>query len=109
MNQEIAKQWVAALRSGKYKQGKNVLRSGDEFCCLGVLCDLHGETIDGHSWNNDRYCSSTIALPDQVREWAGVNSASGRLSNGRCLTTMNDYGVTFDEIARIIEEDWAQL
>lgn len=34
-------QWVEALRSGKYKQGKNVLRSADDcFCCLGVACDL---------------------------------------------------------------------
>lgn len=34
-------EWVDALRSGEYKQGKHVLRSTrDEFCCLGVACDL---------------------------------------------------------------------
>jgi len=29
--------WVAALRSGKYKQGKGALRHSDNtYCCLGV-------------------------------------------------------------------------
>ena len=32
--------WVAALRSGKYEQGQNVLCDGSRFCCLGVLADL---------------------------------------------------------------------
>lgn len=41
MNQEIKEKWLAALRSGKYKQGKTVLRSQDDcYCCLGVLCDI---------------------------------------------------------------------
>lgn len=37
---EMEKKLVAALRSGKYKQGKSYLRVGDRFCCLGVACDL---------------------------------------------------------------------
>lgn len=37
----LVKKWVAALRSGKYKQGKGVLRSEKgKYCCLGVLCDV---------------------------------------------------------------------
>lgn len=45
MNPEIKAQWVAALRSGEYKQGTGVLRETDEsgettYCCLGVLCEL---------------------------------------------------------------------
>ena len=34
--------WTTALRSGRYRQTQNRLRSGDEFCCLGVLCDVSG-------------------------------------------------------------------
>lgn len=42
MKKEIAMRWIEALRSGKYMQGKGRLRSFyDEFCCLGVLCNLH--------------------------------------------------------------------
>lgn len=38
---ENQKKLVAALRSGKYKQGKEMLRpSEDEYCCLGVACDI---------------------------------------------------------------------
>ncbi len=51
---DIKERWLEALRSGKYEQGKGMLRTGrwdeeyeefvydDEarFCCLGVLCDV---------------------------------------------------------------------
>ena len=43
MNKEFKAKWVKALRSGRYKQGKNALRNIDnEYCCLGVLCSLVG-------------------------------------------------------------------
>ena len=45
MTPELKARWVAALRSGEYEQGGGALRRSrpqrpDEFCCLGVLCDL---------------------------------------------------------------------
>ena len=40
MKSNRKKLWVAALRSGKYEQGKEYLRWGNKFCCLGVLADL---------------------------------------------------------------------
>ena len=36
----LAKKWIDALRSGKYKQGRGQLVKGDRYCCLGVLCDV---------------------------------------------------------------------
>lgn len=43
MDPELKKKWVEALRSGRYKQGTEMLRSlDDEFCCLGVLCEVAG-------------------------------------------------------------------
>jgi hypothetical protein len=42
MNQEYKTEWLAALRSGEYDQGKFKLKHKDNtFCCLGVLCDLY--------------------------------------------------------------------
>lgn len=39
--------WVAALRSDKYKQTTGVLRNTrNEYCCLGVLCDI----VDKGAW-----------------------------------------------------------
>lgn len=49
------KQWARALRSGKYKQGRNLLNHAGRQCCLGVLCLLSGgkeavaEFRDGNS------------------------------------------------------------
>lgn len=40
MNKEIKKQWIEALRSGKYKQGREYLCVDETYCCLGVLCDI---------------------------------------------------------------------
>jgi hypothetical protein len=53
MNPEVKARWVAALRSGEYKQGKGALRLNNKFCCLGVLCDLYGDDYDALSAHND--------------------------------------------------------
>ena len=44
MDPELKAKWIAALRSGEYKQGKNRLHSNEDnsFCCLGVLCEVAG-------------------------------------------------------------------
>lgn len=46
LNPEFKVRWLAALRSGEYKQGKDYLRKNDSFCCLGVACNL----IDPNNW-----------------------------------------------------------
>lgn len=46
MNPEWKAKWVAALRSGEYKQTREFLRTSTGFCCLGVLCDL----VDPSGW-----------------------------------------------------------
>lgn len=37
MDKQIKAKWVKALRSGKYKQGRQKLARGGRYCCLGVL------------------------------------------------------------------------
>ena len=40
---ELKAQWVAALLSGDYTQGRGELKTRTgEFCCLGVYCDMTG-------------------------------------------------------------------
>lgn len=102
MNAELKTKWLEALRSGKYKQGRGRLRQGDEFCCLGVLCDISGlgEWIGevetkGYSFKEDiRYGT----LPRHM-----VPELSCKTSNS--LTGMNDSGKSFAEIADYIEEN----
>ena len=34
------RQWITALRSGEYKQGRKWLKRGGRYCCLGVAATL---------------------------------------------------------------------
>lgn len=40
MKKALKAKWVAALRSGKFKQGEGQLRLNGKHCCLGVLCEI---------------------------------------------------------------------
>ena len=109
MDFAVKAQWVAALRSGKYKQGKHRLRSdADEFCCLGVLCDISPAA----RWNGTRAVgdsggiedASIIDLPRSVQHWAGLPTTGPVVKRGS-LSALNDQGVPFSEIADLIERD----
>lgn len=114
MKVEIAQKWVAALRSGEFQQGQYVLRSGDSFCCLGVLCELHRREAGGEWVDDDGgapidraslYLGFDTGLPREVMDWAGVHSANGAFfGDARTLAIINDNGGAFFEIADLIEE-----
>jgi hypothetical protein len=121
MNSTIKAQWVAALRSGEYRQGSSYLRKGDCFCPLGVLCDLavkagvvKWETFNtGEMQVKDLYhCNnSTSTAPLDVRVWAGLGSSHptvtvGRLRANKTVTLFDANDrllLEFPEIADLIE------
>lgn len=103
MNPEIKAKWVAALRSGKYKQGQNRLRRKNEFCCLGVLCDLHAKAT-GARWDGESYFGHEILTPDAVREWGDLPDDDPFIDDDY-LSSHNDEGKTFAKIADIIERE----
>ena len=46
MDPDIKKKWVAALRSGEYRQGTGKLQTlGGTNCCLGVLLRVQGQDV----------------------------------------------------------------
>ena len=98
---EWRKKWVKALRSGEYKQTSGVLRDGDEFCCLGVACDI--SELSGWDEGNV-YLFEQGVLPNAVRELYGLERSDGEFV-GDCLTVLNDNGASFQEIADIIESE----
>ena len=107
MKLDIADKWIAALRSGEYKQAVGALYDGEGYCCLGVLCKVLGEefTKDNEYWEVDGEYS---VLPGNLVERAGMYSPAGCFWEGddeteRSLTEENDNGQTFEEIADIIE------
>jgi hypothetical protein len=129
VNKEVAKLWVDALTSGQYKQGKRALRKEDQFCCLGVLCDLAEkaglgsweEVGDRHRFTDSDGVYSAGFLTEAVLTWAGMKSNIGWMSGipvyakkfpdlkMYSLANMNDAGFTFPEIADFIEEHYEIL
>jgi hypothetical protein len=121
MHREIAEQWIAALRSGKYRKGIGSLHDGDTFCCLGVLCDL----FPGRQWSrtadDTRHAcyagpgTETAVLPEAVRQWAGLAAANPPATDYDTIAELNDgegfSGApwSFDRIANLIEEKWSDL
>lgn len=114
MLNDNAKQWVEALRSGKYTQGMGLLRSrNDEYCCLGVACELYAErhpelVIAAPREDSDYYTygGRCDTLPHAVVVWLGLRDAAGSYRpEESALTEDNDNGMTFAEIADIIEHE----
>jgi hypothetical protein len=113
---EVKKMWVDALLSGKYKQGKSVLRRDNRFCCLGVLSDLYAEAHPAWQWkrNSDPVWSfrDTVtgdawnALPPHaVAKWTGQDTRDATViykGSRQFLTALNDAGVPFEIIAGLI-------
>jgi hypothetical protein len=109
----IKRLWATALRSGKYPQGRQCLRlvkvTGDEYCCLAVLCELATEAgvlplpkLDGRIYvyaDND-----TALLPAIVQKWAGLATSTGKFCSGS-LVKLNDELNTFTEIADVIDAE----
>lgn len=116
LTQEMKDKWVAALRSGKYQQGQHELKScTDKFCCLGVLCDVKGLPYgDGffqldESTHVDTCLVKRICVmdgPSIVIHGPAIDKAF-YVSNviQEQLVTMNDDGVSFNEIADWIEKN----
>ncbi len=80
MKFDIKKRWVAALRSGKYKQGREALNTKGRLCCLGVLCELavqDGIIKKGEPDKNGGVSYGAEAqrsvLPKRVVKWAGLS------------------------------------
>jgi hypothetical protein len=100
MKVTIKRAWVRALRSGEFPQGKGLLAKpltdgSEQFCCLGVLCELarakgivDRRLIDGRyayfppgseNGHGEDDSEGPVArweyhLPDAVCKWAGLMS-----------------------------------
>jgi len=103
------KLWIKALRSNKYKQGTGqLLDDGGNYCCLGVLCDIIGM--------QPKYkdCSNYFGNDSEMAPYSAVHAVGLSDQHGTyevkndadcCLTTDNDIGITFPEIADLIEKE----
>ena len=121
------REWIAALRSGKYAQGSDYLRQiggvgqdeQDRFCCMGVAADILGATwtksteyeedaywVDGDSSMDRCYLKSDLC--EQMGLLNTVYSDLGYPNRARVgtlgLSRLNDErGLTFEQIANELE------
>lgn len=127
MKEDIKDKWVAALRSGDYKQGMNALyKENGSYCCLGVLCAVLGhKPVKATSGEFYEILGETSVLPFEVVEEAGLRdndgSANEKVSSGfTSLIDVNDTSKSaeraddvsandFNTIADIIEANWKEM
>lgn len=111
-----AEKWVDALNSGDWAQASMRLHwrviegiIEDRFCCLGVACKLYqdevGDLQTRQNGSEIKYDGMSGALPAKVREWLGLRTPTGIIpgDDPTSLTGYNDSGMSFKEIADIIE------
>ena len=133
MDKQIAKMWVDALESGQYVQGKEYLCAKNQYCCLGVLCELYvqqtGDNIKspGVYDNCTKYDNESCVLPQCVIDWAGIGNDDSR-NDGKqnAVFLVNEQEIyfaswndgeeryfdkdgTFSNIAEVIKEHWEKI
>lgn len=122
VNKANMRKWVAALRSGQFDQGTVKLRSANEYCCLGVACEvaiangvnlkvkLYDEhaTYDGETAYLPRQVSDWLGLSQEnplANDWLGISQEDPLIAPSLTAVQANDtLGWSFDQIADAIEE-----
>ena len=105
---EFKTKWVAALRSGEFKQGNLKLynEKNNTYCCLGVACVIAGIDKNNTDVMDRGYIYSRNIKSDEIKEqlkplFFDNNNVSPLVLK---LTTMNDVDKkSFNEIADYIE------
>lgn len=119
MKPEVKKLWVEALRSGEYSQCVGTLAHGTCNCAQGVLCELAVKqgvvekvsdiVVDGNAmymYGSKESGFSWAIVPPQVIEWSNYSAYVWVKHNGnvRTIGFLNDSGLSFLELADLIEE-----
>jgi hypothetical protein len=131
---EIQEEWLQALESGGYPQGRYRLVDQDGYCCLGVACEILGLKrvsdfggfwsstrnrnayyLPGNSWkklglrNNVGSLDKPVSLSAVTRKKVPTEECkcpadSNDPGECKCLADFNDHGATFKQIARYIRK-----
>lgn len=121
MNSNVPK-LLAALRSGEFEQTRGHLSKDGKYCCLGVACEVYQKDVGDLVIKQvdeavREYDNSRGTLPEKVRQYFGFSGSDGSYisvpaeQSDDCfdefdaLTSKNDHGAAFEEIADIIESN----
>lgn len=104
INYTELKQWIAALDSGKYKQGSGRMQDiSGKYCCLGVGCKLFIPQPLLSLHENGRIDGSYPVSQPASPMWLQQINEDFDDKTGRALSNLNDSGFTFSEIATLLE------
>lgn len=123
LNKGVIRQWIAALRSGEFKQtqgrlGEVAEDGSNAYCCLGVLCELAmAEGLVRHQEKNFEwaYDGETMLPPTAVAHFIGdpeytyeVSIHDDEFDSDRIeLSSLNDdHAWTFEQIADVLEDNY---
>ena len=114
MTPELKEKWIEALRSGDFPKGKSTLLNDQgQYCCLGVLCEIHDEVdkvekffgnfgkiknLFFHKDHPDDW--NTVFLPYSVREKVGIS-----VPDMHKVAEINDISDDFSNAITYIEEN----
>ena len=111
--------WAEALESGKYQQCTGVLHRGDQFCIMGVACDISGLITWKKHWRGDHFDAYAadeamygVTIPESVRTWLGLAEYEGMFNEDNelhNLVNLNDNETEFSKLAAIIRREPAGL
>jgi hypothetical protein len=123
MIKEAKDLWVAALKSGEFKQTHSRLHDGKGYCALGVLAALamlNGQCT--YSPKKESFDGRWQTLSFNIMKWADIaqfddeflEKGAGKVKfmyKGKrtSIGDLNDSGVGFKELADIIEKHWKEL
>lgn len=116
MTKEKMQKLVDALRSGKYQQGRHSLHVDGKFCCLGVACVINGMTPK-YEWGFKETYSYHSLNFHKAKDITGFKTECGNFKNHieykdnkyGSLAELNDAGMSFNEIADVIEKVYKEL
>ena len=114
---ELRAKFLVALKSGEYKQGRGRLKRGDQYCVLGLMCEVSqcGNWINklgnvgwahkacskdfNPEYSADYYMKHAADLPKEVLEAYNISHKFEST-----LMVLNDFAnETFSEIAQFLE------
>lgn len=105
LNKTFKKKWLAALRSGKYKQTNGTLKKSLPnkkvgYCCIGVACKILN--VDFKKLH--RVTTSCPLLKKNDQRILEEKNVGLTVDECRHLSSMNDFGESFAQIADYIEK-----
>lgn len=111
-------EWISALESGKYRQTKETLCETKNkryyYCCLGLLSRIQGRLKNGCDGVNgetimlsvDNPLYSFLTNTGLFQGCVQIHSKGRVMVEADVLSHLNDLGLTFKEIAKIIKVFW---